>query len=574
VRTLCDGGCVVPGTERRSAQEAGIVSRKVHSGGQLAYSLRMPIVPSPVPPADGVVTYERLGALLGLAAEYDDLDFKRKLDLSSTRDEVELAKDVGAMQVKGGHIVIGVDEAGVPTGDMDGANTSPFDPANLVPKMQRFVDGSLEIASSVLTKDGHTLVLISVSPNARGCAFFQIDGQYPDPRQPGQSVTVFRAGDVFWRENTRSVRIRREGFEEIIERRFAARRDELLREWAAAQLALATSETASESTQQIDAANKPATTPSFAVPSDQISETGIALSRENDEVGLEQLLDDGRKRVRTYIENVELGEDQLPTLLDSIICLAATFLSYGRGDGFERVIQLLVDAYAATGDVTVVKSFGYSSQISPAAKAPRIWLAIIERVFALGGLAVRREMWKAVRILTTQLPAPLQEAGYERNWLRHALTMASRARQFAVATEGQQQIGLIDFARDDAMRLACLRSDGPSDDEVLTSIAQFDVLSNLAAIDDAHSLDPRVFYTNFARFRQDRIQPVVNRLLTDPAMRADVFRGSDDELAAALAVVGQLATSEGVRFDGFRDWYGTPVAEFIRVHPPAEQGDD
>ena len=309
----------------------------------------------------------------------------------------------------------------------------------------------------------------------------------------------------------------------------------------------------------------------FAIPSDQVSATGIVLIRENDEVGLRQMLDDGRKRVRAYIENADLAEDQLPTLLDSIICLAATFLSYGPEDWFERVIQLLVDAYAAAADVTAVKSFGYSTQISSTASAPRVWLAIIQRVFALGGLAVRREMWKAVRTLTTQLPAPLQQSGYERNWLRHALTMASRARHFAVTTEGQQEIGLIDFARDDAMRTACLRSDGPSDDEVLTSIAQFDVLSNLAAIDAADSRDTRVFYTNFARFRQDRIQPVVNRLLTDQAIRADIFKGGDEELAAALAVVGQLASSDGLRYGGFHDWNGTEVAEFVLEHLPPEQ---
>lgn len=534
----------------------------------------MPIAPqSPVPPADGLVTDERLAALLALAAEYDDLDFKRKLDLSSTRDEIELAKDVGAMQVKGGHIVIGVDGAGAPSGDMDGTDTSPFDPANLVPKMQRFLEGPLEISSSVLVKDEHTIVLVSVAPNPRGCAFFKIDGQYRDPQHPDRFVTTFRKGDIFWRENTRSQRISREGLEEIIERRFAARRDELLREWAAAQFALATGETASPSTPPTDAAIKPKRTPSFAMPSNQVSETGIALIREDDEVGLQQMLDDGRKRIRTYIENDELGEDQLPTLLDSVICLAATFLSYGREDWFERVTQLLVDAYATVGDVTVVKALGYSSQISPAEKGPRVWLAIIERVFALGGLAVRREAWNAVRTLTTQLPAPLQQGGYERNWLRHALTMASRARHFAATTEGTQEIGLIDFARDDAMRLACLRSDGPSDDEVLTSITQFDVLSNLAAIDDAHSLDQRVFYTNFARFRQDRIQPVVNRLLTDLTMRAAIFTGDDEKLAAALAEVGRLASSEGLRYGGFQDWYATPVAEFIRQHPPTEQSD-
>ena len=151
--------------------------------------------------------------------------------------------------------------------------------------------------------------------------------------------------------------------------------------------------------------------------------------------------------------------------------------------------------------------------------------------------------------------------------------MASRARHFAVPTGGEQKIGLIDFARDDLMRLDCLRSDGPSDDDVLTTIVQFDLLSNLAAIDDAHSLDQRVFYTNFARFRQERIAPIVDKLLTDPAMRAEIFEGSDEELAAALAVVGDLARNEGLRYGGFHDWYGTPAAQFIAEHLPPGAGD-
>lgn len=96
---------------------------------------------------------------------------------------------------------------------------------------------------------------------------------------------------------------------------------------------------------------------------------------------------------------------------------------------------MLVDAYAAGGDVTVVEPLGDSTQIFPAAKAPRVWLAISEGVFGLDWLAVRREALKVVRTLTTQLPAPLPQSGYERNWLRHALTMASRARHFAPTTE-------------------------------------------------------------------------------------------------------------------------------------------
>jgi hypothetical protein len=526
----------------------------------------MPLPPqSPVPPADGIVTDERLSALLRLAAEYDEVDFKGSVDLSSTRGEVEMAKDVGAMQVKGGYIVIGVGDNGEPTGAMDGANTSPFDPANLVPKMQRYLHGSLDIATGVLTRDSHTIVLVCVKPSPRGCAFFKIDGQYQSPQ--GEQITRFRAGEVFWRETTRSVRITMDGLEQIIERRFLARRDELLREWAAAERALG-SATGGTDTPGIAGAG-PAL--SFSLSPEQVPATAIALMRQDDEIGVRQLLDDGRRRARTYIDNDELTDDQLPMLLDSIICLAATFLTYERDSWFERTIALLVDAYAAAGDVNVVRRLGYGTASSQDEKAPRVWLAIIERVFALGGLAVRREAWKAVRTLTTQLPAPEAEFGYDRNWLRHALTMAGRAQQFAPATPGQPEIGLIDFARDDAGRLECLRSDGPSDDALLASIAQFDVLSNLAAIDDARSTDGRVFYPNFARFRQDRVQPVVERLLTDPAMRAEIFRGTDAELATALQAVDHWATNQGMLYGGFHGWRGTRVSQFVAEHPPPDR---
>jgi hypothetical protein len=126
----------------------------------------------------------------------------------------------------------------------------------------------------------------------------------------------------------------------------------------------------------------------------------------------------------------------------------------------------------------------------------------------------------------------------------HLPRSAALTRSKALLISGEPEIGLIDLARNDGARLECLRSDRPSDDGLLASIAQFDVLSNLAAIDDAHSADPRVFYTNFARFRQDRVQPVVERLLTDPAMRAEIFRGSDAELATALQAVDHWATSQ------------------------------
>jgi hypothetical protein len=131
---------------------------------------------------------------------------------------------------------------------------------------------------------------------------------------------------------------------------------------------------------------------------------------------------------------------------------------------------------------------------------------------------------------------------------------------------------LIDLARDHSARLACLRPDAvrPEDDALLTSILQFDVLSNIAAIDAAQSTDMRVFFTNFARFYQWRIQPIVERLLTDPPMRQEIFKGVDAELAGALAAIERMAGHEGWRYDGFHRWAGTSVGEFIAENLPPE----
>lgn len=545
----------------------------------------MPPSDSPVPPADGVVTSERLAALLALATEYDDLDYKRVVELSATREEVELAKDVGAMNVKGGYLLIGVDGHGTPTGDMDGVDTAVFDAANLVPKMERYVEGPVGITTSVLTWEQHTVVLVCVRPNPRGCTFFRRDGQYT-PTGSDRQVAVFRAGEVFWRQGTRSVRITGEGLDEIVERRFAARRDELLREWAAAHRAVneAVGESGEDgmrggagapgSGEGSPVGPGPVVEPTFSLSSDEVTATALGLLRSRDEIGLRQLLEDGRRRGRSYVDG-ELEEEQLSLLLDSAICLAATFLTYEFEEWFDRTIALLVDLYAAAATAERVLQLGLGTQIAPTEKGPRVWLAIIRRVYALGGLVVRREAWGAVRTLTVQLPGPVAQNGYDTNWLRHALTMASRARHFGEGVRGQPQIGLIDFAREDSTRLDCLRSDGvrPGDEDLLTSLVQFDVLSNLAAIDDAESVDGRVFYTNFARFRQSRIQPVVERLLTDQDVRLKIFRSSSADLAVALAGIGELASREGMWFDGFRGWDHTAVGQFIAENLTREQPD-
>jgi hypothetical protein len=265
-------------------------------------------------------------------------------------------------------------------------------------------------------------------------------------------------------------------------------------------------------------------------------------------------------------DDVESG---LVDLLDRLTCLAATLLVHGQGEWFERVVQILAKIYSTAFAEGDARRFGYSTSINPEEVGPRVWLAVIEHVFALGSLAVRLEAWNAVRTLTLQLPKPLAAEGYDKNWLRHALTMAARADHLQKEQgDGPKQLSLLSLARNVVGRLECLRPDGigPEDDSIFTDLTQFDLLSNVIAVDDVESQEGRIFYPNFARFRQERIQPIADRLVSDLAMRSALLRHGDELLASALLTIGKRASSEGWAFDGFMGWENTPVATFIAEH--------
>lgn len=519
---------------------------------------------------DGIVSDEKLAELLALQAEYPELDYKSTVDLSTTEGKVELAKDVGAMQVRGGYIVVGVDNNGALTGRLDGVDLQHFDEANLVPTLLRWLPGPLELRTRVAQRDGHAVVVIYVGRHPSGCAFFRADGKY---MRNGKEIVAFRSGEVFWRDGTRSVRISQQGFEEIIEQRIADERSG----WLGEQQEIhrrerAGLETAYESRRLIEA---PLGSVNMDLDAGTLALAALELVRRGDRIALHYLLNDAVSRARTFIECKNI-ETELGDLLDKLACLAATFLEYDEVGWFGGIIGVLAQIYSMPLAEEDSLRFDYSTQIDHEEIAPRIWLLVIERVFGLGALAVRRGDWKAVRTLTLQRPLRLSD--YYTSWLRHALTMASRAQHLQERRDDGQirQISLLSLARNDVARLDCLRPDGlvPDADGIITSLAQFDVLSNIVAIDSAAKSDNaarangRVFYPNFARFRQIRIQPIVERLLTDDEMRSTLFTHGNDELAMALATIGEHAQHESRMFDGFQGWGATPVGKFIEENLP------
>jgi hypothetical protein len=507
---------------------------------------------------DGIVSDEKLSELLALGTEYPELDFKGQLDLATNHDQVELAKDVGAMQVRGGYIVVGAKSDGTLTGELDGVNLSRFDEAMLTPMMLKWLPEPLELRARVTQRDGHKVVVVYIGRHPSGCAIFRADGIYGKPE-----VTVFCEGDVFWRDGTRSERMSQQGLEEVIRRRIDSVKDA----WMDEQRDIRRREqieyeAASKGSGSLGSVN-------LDLDQAELNAAALELVRREDDIALRHLLNEALTRARGMIDRGEI-DAELNDLLDRLTCLAATFLAYKQETWFERVIDTFAHIYSmpvGKGDST---RYAYGVSIDPKEFAPRVWLAILERIFGLGALAVREENWKTVRTLTLQQPRRLDM--YERNWVRYTITMAARAQHFQQHKDGRTtEVSLLMLARAVAARLECLRQDGldADDDELITSLAEFDVLADIVAIDDSGEPDGRYFYPNFARFESQRVIPVISRLLDDATMREALFKGTDEQLALALNVIGRLASNEGMRFFGFGGW-GGEIGAFIAKNSPSD----
>jgi len=496
-----------------------------------------------------VVNREKLRELLALETEYPTLDFKSGCDLRDRREQVELAKDVGAMSVRGGFLVIGVDGQGEPTSELTVEQAKLFDEARLRPKLLKWLPDTLEICSQVHEVDGHHVVLVHVAPNPAGCAFFRVDGQHDRPGKA--SKVVFREGEVFYRDGTQSVRLNHQGLEQVIRRRVERERDRWEAERAESYRRLADELRAGAAGQHV--AQGPAVEFNLALEPEVLVEAAIELLRANDDIPLRRLLSRAVPELRAFFRSGD--EEGAAGLLDRLACLAAAFLDVGRREWFQQVIDTLVSIYGV----------GFENEPpiinAPPRQSAVLWLAIIERVVALGSLAVRRGDWWAVWELVARRHPDMHEM--YTTWLRHAMTMASRA-ELLTTRDGSQEIldSLLSRSRNAARRLEWLRPDvEPEDEKILTSLTQFDFLADLVAMADSDNKSG--IFPNFARFSPERTQPAAQRLLREPKMRKIIYPGDDQHFADALHTIDREAQCAGFRYYGW-EGYTRDVNAFIR----------
>lgn len=492
-----------------------------------------------------------LETLLSEGGEYDQLDYKGRCNLNNRGELVELVKDLGAMQIYGGYIVVGADDAGLPTGDLTESEAKLFDEATLRSKIERYLT-DFDIRAQRFVLNGNHTVLICVRPHPDGWAVFQDDGTYVDDRDKPQ--TAFRHGETFARHGSRSERWTQADARKVREE---LRRQE--REAAKAELRDEFSALASRGTAAQAAAAAPATTLTLDLDPEALNGAVIEQMRREDTIPVTLLLRSASARV---IDLAREGSPQLDVALDRLIGLGGTFSTAELPEWQRKVIDVLDAVYNATFDQ------GGLERRDLGVPPDDLRFRIVTRVFALGALLTRNGQWNEVRYLSSVRPRDYQ-ADYWQNWLFHGDVMAARAgfHHEGDGSDRRNYKSTLVFAQEHIIRLPELRPDVPADEEaVITSLCQFSMLACFVALSAPEGKEVGSCLAHFGRWFAERTDAIVVNLIDGGPMRQAIFPGGDEELADAVRAVGQNARAMSHAIHGWHGYEDERILRFLAAH--------
>lgn len=141
-------------------------------------------------------------------SEMEDLDFKEIYKITDTPSKVEFVKDIIAFaNSKGGYIIFGVNNSFEWIG-LDERSDSDVDEANISNLLDNYSDGKIDFITNTVEIENEYFFCIYVFPSNQIIPFKK-DGQYSKNKWKGGkniNVTVFKAGDVYCRRGSRSIK--------------------------------------------------------------------------------------------------------------------------------------------------------------------------------------------------------------------------------------------------------------------------------------------------------------------------------------------------------------------------------
>lgn len=465
------------------------------------------------------VTRAKLDELLAVGTEHAGLDFKLTVDLKSHSETIELIKDVGAFMDHGGYLVIGANDYGaVQGGGGFKAGQAPLlDEANLRPVLEKYIPAPFTIATRVHDVEGTDVGLIQVLPHPHGACVFRTQGEYQHPKS-GKQVVVFRANDIFTRHGTSSERVDGHDIERI--RRKGVRA----------------------------APARPYPDMDIAALQEAVAE---AL-RNRDRIAMIDVLD-GLARVA---ENsvADADPDGLISALDKLTSVAATAIRYREDRWVDEVV----------GRLQAVYELGFQGSVRIPGGAPRFWLDVVDRVMAIGTLAVAGGRDDLIPGLVLRSPLGMDRNIYT-NWITHAAVQVNRA-GFLGAKSDRGEITFLRAVESELGMIEVVGAALRSADALQNALAQFDALAAITVWGRFLGGDDEYpYWPTFAGYYQDRYEPAIVRVIQNSPLRGELFGRSDDDLRRVLLILEEQGRRHLASFGGGGARYVAPeIHQFLQ----------
>lgn len=204
------------------------------------------------------------------------------------------------------------------------------------------------------------------------------------------------------------------------------------------------------------------------------------------------------------------------------------------------------------------------------------WVEMAKRIIAIGGFAVRRGDWGAVRRLALQRIDDRRSVSFGKHqyWLRHATREADNSGSIYTTNARHKQKGPLIAATLELVNSAhYLHPDLPSDDHrLLKSLLGFDLLAALIVTADAGEFSTSFVDPGFIYWDVDEVGPLLARLLRDKEMREELFTGgfTDEFFSRTLRELDNVGDRNS---SGWSGWTSRAVIDFLSKHPiPSSNG--
>ncbi len=301
----------------------------------------------------------------------------------------------------------------------------------------------------------------------------------------------------------------------------------------------------------------------------------IGHLRADDKVSVVIILDEmSRDAVRLLSSDDENAQKELVRLLDNLTLTAAAAVRFRERSLFEACVETAFNTYMSGFDERGgMRNTRASVQRM---RSPLLWVEIAKRIIAVGGFAVRRADWRAVRLSAMQMVRDRHSVSYgtSQYWLRHAVKEADNAGIVETSDARRGQEGpLVTGALELVEGKPQLRPDLPPDDHrLLQSLLGFDLLAALVVSADAGEFNTSYVYPSFIYWDIHEVEPLLARLMLDGEMRAGLFpNGLGDEFLARL--LREIAKVADRRSNVWSYWSGRAITNFLNKYPdPSSTG--